>query len=147
MQLHQWHPLAHGFMPLLLKMLCHLMPPMQALNVSKQRPLTAALVDGLELGPLLARGSFGSVFRGRFKGQKVAVKVGLVQDLYVSSCSGGREPKLGQQSRGSIVCINGRAAWVQGSCGCWETAMPMLLCLHTLVGPRGVPHVQWVSMD
>lgn len=52
-----------------------LVPSLQALNVSKQLPLTAALVDGLELGPLLAKGSFGSVFRGRFKGKKVAVKV------------------------------------------------------------------------
>ena len=102
------------FMPLHLGMLSYPMPAMQALNVSKQRPLTAALVDGLELGPLLARGSFGSVFRGRFKGQKVAVKVGLVQDLY--SCSGGREPKLGQQSRGSMIRINRRAALMQGSC-------------------------------
>ena len=75
MQLHQRDPLAHGSMPLLLEMQNYHMSPMQALNVSKQRPLTAALVDGLELGPLLARGSFGSVFRGRFKGQKVAVKV------------------------------------------------------------------------
>lgn len=56
-------------------------PLSQALNASKQQPLTAALVDGLELGPLLARGSFGSVFRGRYKGQKVAVKVRQLQGL------------------------------------------------------------------
>lgn len=56
-----------------------LLAALQALNASKQLPLTAALVDGLELGPLLAKGSFGSVFRGRFKGKKVAVKVRQVQ--------------------------------------------------------------------
>lgn len=32
-------------------------------------------MEGLELGPMLARGSFGEVFRGRFNGKKVAVKV------------------------------------------------------------------------
>jgi hypothetical protein len=57
----------------------HLAQPsaLQALNVARERPLTTALVEGLELGPLLARGSFGSVFRGRYRGKKVAVKVSL----------------------------------------------------------------------
>lgn len=49
--------------------------PLQALNLKQQRPVNSSLVAGLELGPLLARGSFGQVYRGRYKGKKVAVKV------------------------------------------------------------------------
>ena len=35
----------------------------------------AAPVEGIELGPLLGRGSYGRVYLGRWNGQEVAIKV------------------------------------------------------------------------
>jgi serine/threonine protein kinase len=34
----------------------------------------AAPVEGIELGPLLGRGSYGRVYLGRWNGQEVAIK-------------------------------------------------------------------------
>jgi len=42
-------------------------------------------VEGVELGPLLGRGSYGRVYLGRWNGQEVAIKVrdgsGILADL------------------------------------------------------------------
>ncbi len=42
------------------------------------RGVSAAPIDGLMLGPLMGKGSFGRVYRGIYKGAPCAVKVGLV---------------------------------------------------------------------
>lgn len=42
----------------------------------RNMPPVKVPIEGLQLGPLLGRGSFGRVYRGRFHDRPVAVKVG-----------------------------------------------------------------------
>ena len=47
--------------------------------------------DELEIGPMLGRGGFGSVYRGRFRGCDVAIKSIHAQDLGIESMSSSGE--------------------------------------------------------
>lgn len=39
--------------------------------------VSQGVIDGVQLGPLLGKGSFGRVYQGIWQGQQVAVKVRL----------------------------------------------------------------------
>lgn len=48
----------------------------QSLQMLEQQKLQRQIpIQGLELGAVVGKGSFGTVFRARYKGQNVAVKV------------------------------------------------------------------------
>ncbi len=49
---------------------------MQAMALRRNMPPVKVPIEGLQLGPLLGKGSFGRVYRGRFHDRPVAVKVG-----------------------------------------------------------------------
>lgn len=80
-------------------------------------------LDGVEVGPLLGKGSFGSVYKGRWRGTLVAIKV-LEAGLSEAGDDGSRESLLSASiAHPNVVQSHTPAFDVDQGPDCWPFVM------------------------